>query len=61
MQKGFKVTFQGRERIITGRVLASGGRNTKNATVYVSPSEKYKVPYGLILSFTDKQGNTVLR
>ena len=64
LKPGYLVEFKLSTRAkttLSGRVLKSGGRQTKNAIVMAENGKQYNLPYVLILSYTDLQGNEIKR
>ena len=57
LRENYTVKVLDRGKIWLGRVIKSGGRSTKNAVILrLDDSRNYKVPYNLIISFSDLSG-----
>ena len=53
LKKDYIVEVQDKEKLWKGKVIKSGGRNTKNAVVLnLENGKKYNVPYKLIVSYS---------
>ena len=53
LKKDYIVEVQDRGKLWKGRVIKSGGRNTKNAVILnLENGKKYNVPYNLIVSYS---------